>query len=237
MKLKDKIVLISEGDSALGLEIAKVCKEEGAILAEHHVNPVSKAEVDGAVDKILAAYGRIDVFIHNNNRLIPSLLEDCDDDSYDEALDYNLKSAFLFVQALGSSMKRAGRGNIIFISSIHDEKPSGAAFSYSLAKGALKLLAKELVLDLGPHGVRTNIINAGPMEGDGERFKSSLSPLYEFTRERIPDLSYVAPEDIARGALFFAGDDCPSANGASLTLDRGFLLSYFVKRRPPRTAP
>jgi NAD(P)-dependent dehydrogenase (short-subunit alcohol dehydrogenase family) len=121
----------------------------------------------------------------------------------------------------------------VFISSIHDEKPTGAAFTYSIAKGALKMLVKEMVLDLGPHNVRANIVNMGPMEGHDKLFYSDLSPLYEHTKERIVNARYCTFEDVANAALFFAADGCPSANGSELKLDGGFLLTYYVKKRPP----
>jgi NAD(P)-dependent dehydrogenase (short-subunit alcohol dehydrogenase family) len=231
LKLKDKVVLITDGGSALGLAIAELFRHEGAILAPSHANPVCKKEVDAAVASILTQYGHIDVVIHNNNEVIRANLEDCADEIYDEVMDINVKSAFLFVQAAGASMKQARKGNFVFISSIHDEKPNGAAFAYSIAKGALKMLAKEMVLDMGPYNVRTNIINMGPMEGHDKLFYSDLSPLYEYTKERIVNARYSTLEDVANAALFFAGDDCPSANGSELKLDGGFLLSYFFNKK------
>jgi len=183
----------------------------------------------------LEKYGRIDAVIHNNNEVIRANLEDCDDETYDRALEINAKSAFLFVQAAGLSMKQAGKGNFVFISSIHDEKPSGAAFGYSIAKGALKMLVKEMVLDMGPYNVRANIVNMGPMEGHDKLFYSDLSPLYEHAKERIANARYSTLEDLANAALFFAADDCPSANGSELKLDGGFLLSYYFHRSRDRS--
>ena len=275
MKLKDKVVLITDGASPTGLAIAEKFKAEGALLGLNvsrdisvsaaslaegidkalavrraaaiatllaegtgvlvHANPVAKKEVDAAVDAVLDKYGRLDVVVHNNNEVIRAALEDCGDESFDRALDINVKSAFLFAQAAAGPMKQAAKGNFVFISSIHDEKPNGAAFAYSLAKGALKILVKEMVLDLGPHNIRANIVNMGPMEGHEELFSGSISPLYEHTKERIANMRLCTLDEVAAGALFFASDDCPSVNGGSLILDGGFLLSYFSgrKRTPP----
>jgi NAD(P)-dependent dehydrogenase (short-subunit alcohol dehydrogenase family) len=163
--------------------------------------------------------------------VIRATLEDCSDEAFDMTMEINAKSAFLFAQAAAAPMKQAAKGNFVFISSIHDEKPNGAAFAYSLAKGALKRLVKEMVLDLGPRDIRANIVNMGPMEGHEELFYSELSPLYEHTKERIANMRYCTLEEVAAGALFFASDDCPSANGACLTLDGGFLFSYFSSRK------
>ena len=240
MKLKDKVVLITDGASALGQAIAERFKTEGAILVMNVCSPVSKKEVDAAVASVLKKYGRIDVLIHNNNEVIRANLEDCSDEVFDQALGINVKSAFLFAQAAGAFMKQAGKGNFVFISSIHDEKPNGAAFTYSIAKGALKMLVKEMVLDLGPFNVRANIVNMGPMEGHDKLFYSDLSPLYEHTRERTVNARYCTLEDVANAALFFAADDCASANGSELKLDGGFLLTYYARKRivpPPENSP
>jgi NAD(P)-dependent dehydrogenase (short-subunit alcohol dehydrogenase family) len=74
------------------------------------------------------------------------------------------------------------------------------------------------------------------MEGHDKLFYSDLSPLYEHTKERIVNSRYSTLEDMANAALFFAGDDCPSANGSELKLDGGFLLTYYVRKRnqPPQ---
>jgi len=237
LKLKDKVVLITDGASASGLAIAELFKAEGAILAMNGSPPVSKKEVDAAVASVLEKYGRIDCVIYNNNEVIRANLEDCSDEVFDRALGINLKSAFLFAQAAGAFMKQAKKGNFVFISSIHDEKPNGAAFTYSIARGALKMLVKEMVLDMGPYNVRANIVSIGPMEGDDKLFYSDLSPLYEHTKERTVNTRYVTLEDAANAALFFAADDCPSANGSELKLDGGFLLTYYVKKRPPSPIP
>ena len=252
MKLKDRVVFITDGASAVGCIIAERFKSEGAILALNiypsnsasnqgdiltGANPVSKKEVDAAVASVLDKYGRIDVLVHNNNEVIRADIEDCSDELYDKTLEINTKSAFLFVQAAGAPMKQAGRGNFVFISSIHDEKPNGAAFAYSIAKGAIKMLAREMVLDMGPSNIRTNIVSMGPIEGHDELFYSELSPLYEHTRERIVNDKYGSLDDVANAALFFAGDDCLSVNGSELVLDGGFLLSYYSAKRTPVPQP
>jgi NAD(P)-dependent dehydrogenase (short-subunit alcohol dehydrogenase family) len=238
------VVLITDGASAAGAVIADRLRDEGAILALNgyppggaaaggfltHANPVSKGEVDAAVRTVLEKYGRIDVVVHNNNEVIRGKLEEAGDELFDRALEINAKSAFLFVQAAGAAMKEVRRGTFVFVSSIHDEKPNGAAFAYSIAKGAVKMLVREMVLDMGPFNVRANIVNRGPLEGDGELFYSDLSPLYEHPRERTVGDRYGSLEELANAVLFFAGEDCPSANGSELKLDGGFLLSYFPRR-------
>jgi NAD(P)-dependent dehydrogenase (short-subunit alcohol dehydrogenase family) len=244
MKLNDKVVLITDGTSS-GMDIAAHLKSEGALVIPNiypdgknpgiceyelltHANPASKTEITGAVQSVLDKYGRIDVVVYNNNEVVRAGLEECTDDIYDRVMDINIKSAFLYVQAAGAAMKQAKKGNFVFVSSIHDEKPTGSTFAYSIAKGALKMLAKEMVLDMGPYNIRTNIINAGPVRGDENIFYSDLSPLYEHTEERIVNHRFCTSDDIANAVLFFAADECESANGSELCLDGGFLLTYYL---------
>jgi NAD(P)-dependent dehydrogenase (short-subunit alcohol dehydrogenase family) len=245
MKMKDKVVFISDGASPAGRGIAARLAEEGARVAANvfpageadraelitRGDPLSKAGVDGAVGEVLEKYGRIDSLIFNNNELIPATLEGCDDETFDRIMAVNVKSAYLYVAAAGPSMKERKSGNFVFVSSIHDEKPFGACFAYSMAKGCLKNLAREMVLDMGKFNIRTNIIEMGPLEGAWEDFYSDISPLYEHARERINGPRLGTIRDITEAVLYFAGDDSGFANGSELRLDGGFLLTYMTRRR------
>jgi NAD(P)-dependent dehydrogenase (short-subunit alcohol dehydrogenase family) len=247
MKLKDKVVFITDGASPAGQGIAARLAEEGARLAVNvfpadaappsqaelitHADPLSRAGIDAAVRGILEKYGRIDSLIFNNNELSPAALENCDDETYDRIMEVNVKSAYLYVSAAGPAMKEKRAGNFVFVSSIHDEKPFGACFAYSIAKGCLKNLAREMVLDMGKFNIRTNVIEMGPMEEDWEDFYSDLSPLYEHARERVNGPRMGTVRDIAEAVLYFAGDDSGFANGSELRLDGGFLLTYVLRRR------
>jgi NAD(P)-dependent dehydrogenase (short-subunit alcohol dehydrogenase family) len=251
MKLKDKVVLITEGASDAGAGIAARLAEEGAHIAVNvpagaaappaaevttHADPASKAQIDAAVGEVLQKYGRIDVLVFNNNEVIPANLEDCDDATYDRIMAINMKSAFLYVTAAGASMKVAKSGNIVFVSSIHDEKPFGASFAYSMAKGCLKNLAREMVLDMGDFGVRTNVIEMGPIEGTIDAFYSDLSPKYEHPAAHVRGHRLGNIDDIAEAVLYFAGG-AGFANGAELRLDGGFTLTYFGKTKRMNRAP
>jgi NAD(P)-dependent dehydrogenase (short-subunit alcohol dehydrogenase family) len=247
MKLKDKVAFITDGVSPAGQGIAARLAEEGALVAANvfpaglapppqadlitGADPLSGEAIGRAVQAVLEKYGRIDSLIFNNNEVIPAALEDCDDETYDRIMGVNVKSAYLYVAAAGPSMKERKAGNFVFVSSIHDEKPFGACFAYSMAKGCLKNLAREMVLDMGKFNIRTNVIEMGPMEADWEGFYSDLSPLYEHAREKVNGPRMGTVRDIAEAALYFAGDDSGFANGSELRLDGGFLLTYMLRRR------
>ncbi|MDR0400635.1 MAG: SDR family oxidoreductase [Treponema sp.] len=247
MGLKDKVVFITDGLSPAGQGIAARLAEEGARVAANvfpagpgssvraelvtHGDPLSGASIEGAVREVLDTYGCIDVLVFNNNELIPAALEFCDDETYDRVMGVNVKSAYLYVRAAGPAMKERRAGNFVFVSSIHGEKPFGGCFAYSMAKGCLKNLAREMVLDMGKYNIRTNVIEMGPMEGSWEDFYSDASPLYEHARERVNGPRMGTVQDIAEAVLYFAGGGSGFANGSELRLDGGFLLTYVTARR------
>jgi NAD(P)-dependent dehydrogenase (short-subunit alcohol dehydrogenase family) len=254
MKLKGRVAFITDGASPAGRGIAARLAEEGALVAANlfpavfpavptdqesppqvglltHADPCSKAAVDGAVAAVLEKYGRIDVLVFNNNEVIPAALESCDDETFDRIMAVNIKSAYLYAAAAGVSMKERRSGNFVFVSSIHGEKPCGACFAYSMAKGCLKNLAREMALEMGKCNIRTNVIEMGPMEGAWEQFYSEVSPLYEHAGERINGPRMGTIRDIAEAVLYFASDDSGFANGSELRLDGGFLLTYPIRRK------
>ncbi|OZB90823.1 SDR family NAD(P)-dependent oxidoreductase [Paenibacillus sp. XY044] len=170
--------------------------------------------------------GGLDVLVHNNDLLAPATVETCAETLFHEVMNANAKSAFLCAQAAGKAMAPRQSGCIVFVSSIHAEKPTGSSFAYSASKGAVKMLAKEAALELGRHGIRVNTIETGPVEGDDERFRSPLTTLYHSYETKVPRGQLGSAEDIAHAAGYLASAEARYLNGADLRLDGGFLLHY-----------
>ena len=251
MKLEGKVALITDASDRVGRVVAERFANEGARLALNFpveirdggvlqyrekaiadgyytaaADPVSKAAVYAFVESVIEQYGKIDILIHSNNDVRRLSFEDCTDDDFLECLNVNAKSAFLFTQAVGRRMKDARAGHIVYISSIHDEKPTGCAFAYSVAKGAVQMLMRETAVDLAIYGVCVNVISCGPVEGDDELFESNLTKLYENLTDRIPLRRVGCIEDFASLALYLCGDENRFINGEDIRVDGGFLLNY-----------
>jgi len=190
------------------------------------IDPASKQQVDGFVEDVMHAFGKIDALVHGNNDVRRLSLLECTDDEFMRAMDVNAKSAFLFTQAAGRRMKDARAGHILYMSTIHDEKPTGAAFAYSISKGAVQMLMREAAVDLGVYGICVNSIGCGPVEGDDILYESDISKLYENLDARIPMRHVGTPEDFASLALFLCGDENRFINGEDIRVDGGFLLNY-----------
>ncbi|WP_059045683.1 SDR family NAD(P)-dependent oxidoreductase [Paenibacillus rubinfantis] len=256
-----QVILLTDADNPVGKAMIRRFAGEGAhfLLNSESNGTAAIAEIDfakasgskvivrnvdlsadaGASELVLLAereLGPLDVLIHNNDRLVSMSIEGGPEPSYREVINANAKSAFLCARAAGKVMAPRESGCILFVSSIHAEKPTGSSFAYSASKGAIKMLAKEAALELGRHGIRVNTIEVGPLEGDNERFQSSLTTLYRSYDTKVPSARLGTAEDIANVACFLASEEARYVNGADLRLDGGFLLHYMDhKMKQPRS--
>ena len=251
MRLGEKIVFLTEADSSAGRAIVRRLSGEGASFILNsasggvaireeldrcrasgrnpmvvNIDTCSRYEVERMLEAAAREIGEVDVLVHNNDLTEPGTIEHGGEEWFRRLFDYNAKSAFICVQAVGRRMAERGRGKIVFVSSIHAEKPNGSSFPYSAAKGAVKMLAREAALRLGRSGVTVNSIEFGPVEGDDERFRSDLSLLYEHYRTKVPNAVLGTHDDLADVVLFLASDESRYVNGADIRVDGGFLMHY-----------
>ncbi|WP_068786210.1 SDR family NAD(P)-dependent oxidoreductase [Paenibacillus phocaensis] len=223
------------GGEAIATEIDRA-KESGSRVIVRNVDLSTGANANELVQQAERELGGLDVLLHNNDQLIPLSVEAGSEASFREVMNTNAKSALLCTQAAGKAMAARESGCILFITSIHAEKPTGSSFAYSASKGAVKMLAKEAALELGRHGIRVNTIEAGPMEGDDERFRSTRTTLYRSYVTKVPNARLVTAEEIANAARFLVSSEASDVNGADLRLDGGFLLHYMDhKMKQPRS--
>ncbi|GGD57138.1 SDR family NAD(P)-dependent oxidoreductase [Paenibacillus nasutitermitis] len=251
MKLRNKVIFITDADSFSGKALVNRLSGEGAhfILNSESNGSLLEAELVKArtagseifvvqrnlcrsnevaevLDQANLTLGKVDVLIHNNDLLKPALAETCEENIFLEIINANAKSAFICTQTVGRQMIGNQNGKIIYISSIHAEKPTGTTFAYSASKGAIKMLSKEAALELGRHGVQVNTIELGPMKENPDRFISGLSALYDSYERKIPSDQPGSYEDLAHLVLYLVSDEARYINGTDIRLDGGFLLHY-----------
>ena len=248
MRFDGKTVYVTQADTEQGEALALRFAQEGAnlVLGDAGSALVAKLEEKGTrvlnvhpdlstfegaqslVDEVKAALGRIDVLIYNNNTVVRTGLENLSRDVFESQLNDNARTGFVLTRVVGDHMAEYHSGKIVYVSSIHADKPNGSAVMYSIAKGCINMLCKETALYYGPAGIQANLIEAGAIKGDDEKFVSDFSPLYAMgmMEERIPRRKAGTHEEIAGVAAFLASEDANFVNGASLRADGGFELFY-----------
>ena len=238
-----KTVFITDGSNAVAAAIAERLAADGYNLVIN--NPTgamrtayggavctdeclqSVASVQRALDKAVAAFGRVDALVHTNNDIQRSSIESVSTEDFDAQFGYNAVTAFLAARVIGTHMGDNGGGRIVFISSIHDDKPTGSAPIYSISKGAVGMLVKECALQLGRRNVQSNLIEVGALEGDGDKLLSDeISGIYQMPEYRMPLKHMGQPSDISGVCAFLLSDDARFLNGASIRADGGFTFFY-----------
>ncbi|MFD1953849.1 SDR family NAD(P)-dependent oxidoreductase [Paenibacillus thailandensis] len=223
------------GGSEIEAEL-RIVDAAGAKALVANADLTSREEVALLLEQARHQLGPVDVLIHNNDHYIPALTEDCEERDFAAVMEANAKTAFLCAQAVGKQMAELEHGSIVFLTSVHAEKPTGSSFAYSASKGAVKMLAKEAALYLGRFGIRVNTIEMGPVEGDPDRFRSPFSTLYDNYRYKVPSGELGSYRDAAAIARFLVSEEARYLNGADIRLDGGFLLHYMDhKMKRPRS--
>lgn len=233
MRLKDMVILLTDGETELSRQIAARFQEEGARVTvrteEARGAPFDPAAARAFVDALVRREGRLDVLLCNVCTADPMTLEGASDEQMWNALSRVAGSAFFFTQAAARHMRKGGGGKILYLGSIHSEKPAGSAVGFSAAMGAVEMLCREVALDLAAYPVQSAFVQAGALEGDDARFESALTPLYDHFTQKIPGRRPVNPEEIVELLVFLATPECGALNGATLRADRGFMLHYLPR--------
>jgi NAD(P)-dependent dehydrogenase (short-subunit alcohol dehydrogenase family) len=255
-RFQDKVVIATGAASGLGLASARMFVEEGArivlvdlngpevsaaasqfreqgAIADAVVGDVSDADtVRAAVAAATQRSGRIDV-LFNNAAIDPwgaTSLEETPEATWNQVIDVNLKSAYLFTQAVIPHMRRNGGGAIVNTASTAGLKASPRESVYGISKAALIQLTKSVARDHASEGIRSNCICPGFLESVmTDRSKDMTGELLARRRERASGLVPMGREgrydEVARAVLFLAdSNDSSYITGASLVIDGGFTL-------------
>jgi len=209
-----------EGDALLkslaaeGLELAFVA---GDVRDEGHCERLVTATVE--------RYGRVDVLCNNAGVGLLKSVVDTEREEYERVLDTNLWGLFACSRYAIPHMVAGGGGSVVNIGSVAASVGFATDAAYCASKGAVHALTRQMALDYAPYGIRVNCIAPGPIhtpmiEGS---FRRAADP--EADRRRvvanIPLGRLGQPEEIAKAALFLAGDDASFITGVVLPVDGG----------------
>ena len=142
-------------------------------------------------------------------------------------LDVNLKGAFFLSQAFVRKLRDAKKpGRIINISSVHEDMVFPHFASYSASKGGLRMLMRNLAVELGPLGITVNNVAPGaiitPINKSLLENKSELDPLLR----NIPLGRMGTSEEVAGLVAWLASDEAAYVTGSTYVIDGGLMRNY-----------
>ena len=255
MKLKNKVAVITGGNSGIGFGIAKALRNEGAIGAITGRNQATldssvkelgpgfigiKGDVNSLNDleqvfrKTTETFGRIDTLVVNAGGIVdgsPMLgIADVTEEHYDQYMALNLKSSYFTVQK-GLPYLNDG-ASIILIGSSAAHRAAPGMTIYSAAKAAVISLAKGLSLDLLHRRIRVNALSPGSVDTPvfGKIVpEEQVAALKERWKDIIPIGRQGQPEEIGKTAAFLASDDSAFIVGTEILADGGMTTISLVK--------
>ena len=247
--LEGRSAVVTGVGSGLGQAIAREFAVEGALvlgcdvddaagaatmsgIGEYvHADVSREAEVEALVARAVERHGRLHVMVNNAAVQIEQELAETTEEQLDRILAVNLKGVFFGCKHAVRVMRPAGGGSIVIIASILGLVGDGILAAYCAAKGGVLGITRATAVQYGRDGIRCNAICPGDIDtplvqayfdtaDDPAALRAQVSA--EYPLERI-----ASPREIARTAVFLAGDDASFMSGQPLVVDGGLLATCY----------
>ena len=253
-------VLVSAGASGIGAAIAErfradgaqvsICdRDDAAVRIATQTDPALHAmvgDVGDAADterwvaEVVDLWGGVDVLVNNAGVAGPTaLVEDIDPAAWRDCLAVTLDSHFLLARLVVPHMKEQQSGAIVSISSTAGLYGYGMRTPYATAKWAVIGFTKSLAIELGPHGIRANVVAPGAVEGprmgrviEAEAAKRGVSA-EAVQQEYVESQSiprFVKPSEIADMCAFLASPQASMVNGQVIAVDGNTETFHITSR-------
>jgi NAD(P)-dependent dehydrogenase (short-subunit alcohol dehydrogenase family) len=190
-----------------------------------HCDVSKPDQVQNAVNKVVARFGRIDVLVNNAGVAVFKPIGETTYEEFRYVLNTNLDGAFLCSQACVQVMRQGGQGGaIVNIASISGLRASTLRVAYGTSKAALLHLTKQQAVELGTEGIRSNAVAPGPVDTEMAKLVHSVAIRSDYY-DTIPMNRYGTPEEIANAVGFLCSPQAAFINGQFLAVDGGFDAS------------
>jgi glucose 1-dehydrogenase len=248
MRLKDKVALITGASTGIGAGVAARFAAEGAKVAVNYrpgspkdrdaaelavkgfsakgiaveADVSKRDQVEAMVSRVVSELGRIDICLNNAGIEIRRPFLETTDDEWNRVLGVNLFGSFVTAQLAARAMvSQGGGGRLIFMSSVHEDIPFPNYTSYCASKGAMRMMMRNIALELAPHAITANNIAPGAIATPINEAVLDDPVAYKNAVSEIPLGRFGKPADVAAVAVFLASDEAAYVTGSTYYIDGG----------------
>ena len=251
-RLTGKVAIVTGSGSGIGKSIAIRLASEGATIVvdyrnrpEQAMDTKTKAEAAGGkaitvqsdvtrmadtqnlVDQAYLQLGRCDILVNNAGIEKRADFWDVTEQDYDAVLNVNLKGAFFLTQFFVRRLRDAKLpGRIINISSVHEDMAFPHFSTYCVSKGGIRMLMRNLAVELGPLGITVNNIAPGAIATPINKALLEDKPKLDALLANIPLGRLGTSEEVAGLAAFLASDEAAYVTGSTYVIDGGLMVDY-----------
>jgi glucose 1-dehydrogenase len=251
MSLKNKVAIVTGGNTGIGQAIVLELAKQGAnIVIDYVVHPeatealerevaglgdqcigvdadVSKiADLKKLVDAAVSKFGHLDVMVNNAGIETRTSVLDTTEDQYDAVMNINLKSAFFGTQLAAQQMIKQGKGGrIVNVTSVHEDWPMPGNTAYCLSKGGMRMLTRTAGVELAPHNILIVGVGPGAVATPINTSTMDNPALLKKLDSAIPLGRMAQPQEIASVVAFLAGDGASYLTATTIIADGGLMQS------------
>lgn len=219
------VVVTNDLSDDAGRETVESCTEAGATSAIALAADVGDPDAARTmIDEVVGRFGHIDVLVSNAGINPISDFLDLGHDTWAQVQHVNMWGLFHCGQPVAAAMAKQGHGSIVVIGSPAAREAYSGQVHYSAAKAGLQMLALGMAWELGPLGIRTNILHPGWIETELNRNYLWDNPTaLEDILKQVPAGRTGLPADVANAAVWLCTDGASYVNGGSITVDGGLV--------------
>lgn len=241
--LENKVAIVTGGAQGMGAAHVRKLVEEGArvaitdirveqgqalaaelgeatIFIEHDV--IRRDAWDAVIAETETAFGPVDVLVNNAGIDIMKPFIDFTAADFQKLLDVNVFGNFHGMQAVLPSMKKAGGGSIVNISSMEGLRPTGGNSIYSASKFAVTGLTKAVAQEYAEYNIRVNSVHPGAIWTPGIEAEDVRDVVQAYV-QHIPMKRIGDPEEVANMVLFLASEMSSYSTGGAFVSDGGII--------------
>lgn len=193
-----------------------------------HCDVTRAADLEAAVERAVAATGRLDIMVNNAAIRSPWKMHETAEKDWDRVMAVNAKGVFLGCRAAVRRMLKQDlvgevRGRIVNLSSQHGMVRAPGAFAYGVGKAAVVYMTRQIAGDYAADGIVCNAVAPGKILTG--RDGAATPEILAYSHARTPWPRLGRPADVASAALFLASDEASFVTGENLMVDGGWMAN------------